>query len=195
MKLLIQQYWRIVLAHLPLPMLALAASYGVYTFNLLFVPTWVAITSAAAFELTYIGLAVTTLHASNTTRATMISASAVAVSIIYNSLAALFHRAPYLLELGLWVDIPLAILHGLPLALVAYFVADLLLHSKSSATPATKLPRAATKNSSDIPALQGYRLATASSDYTCPSCSSELANKQAYASAKRLGYCKQCKAS
>lgn len=188
MKLLIQQYWRIVLAHLPLPMLALAASYGVYTFNLLFVPEWVAITSAAAFELTYIGLAVTTLHASNTTRATMISASAVAVSIIYNSLAALFHRAPYLLELGLWMDIPLAILHGLPLALVAYFVADLLLHSKSSATPATK---------NSTPALQGYRLATASSDgssdYTCPSCSSDLANKQAFASAKRLGYCKQCK--
>ena len=30
--------WRTVLAVLPLPMLALAASYGVYSFSLLFVP-------------------------------------------------------------------------------------------------------------------------------------------------------------
>jgi len=45
--------WRGILARLPLPMLALAASYGVYEFARLFVPMWVALVQAAAFELTY----------------------------------------------------------------------------------------------------------------------------------------------
>jgi hypothetical protein len=35
-----------------LPMLALAANHGVYSYNLLFGPTWVALVSAAAFDRT-----------------------------------------------------------------------------------------------------------------------------------------------
>jgi hypothetical protein len=123
--------WRGVLARLPLPMLALAASYGVYSFALLFVPPWVAITQAAAFELTYVGLAVTQeLTDPQRKRATGISIGAVAASIIYNTLAGWFHAQPQLLEHATAIAwLCLAILHGAPLAWVAYLVADLLLHT------------------------------------------------------------------
>lgn len=121
--------WRSILAALPLPMLALAASYGVFSFALLFVPVWVAIVQAASFELTYIGLAVLRVQGDQRTRARYISIGAVAVSIVYNSLAGLFHRLPDALRgLPLWAEAIMAVLHGLPLALVAYLVADLLLH-------------------------------------------------------------------
>jgi hypothetical protein len=93
--------WRGVLARLPLPMLALAASYGVYSFARLFVPDPVAIIQAAAFELTYIGLAVTrTLDRAQRKRATLISVGAVVASIVYNTLAGWFHRQPELLSTG-----------------------------------------------------------------------------------------------
>jgi len=48
--------WRELVSRAALPMLALAASYGVYSFALLFVPQWVAITQAAAFELRHVAL-------------------------------------------------------------------------------------------------------------------------------------------
>lgn len=123
--------WRGVLARLPLPMLALAASYGVYSFALLFVPNWVAIVQAAAFELTYVGLAVTQgMDGAQRTRATGISIGAVVASIIYNTLAGWFHAQPQLLaSAGAEAWLCLAVLHGAPLAWVAYLVADLLLHS------------------------------------------------------------------
>lgn len=123
--------WRMVLARAPLPMLALAASYGVYSFALLFVPWWVAVIQAAAFELTYVGLAVTRgLTADQRKRATAISIGAVVTSIVYNTLAGWFHRQPALLNDARpesWLAF--AILHGAPLAWVAYLVADLLLHT------------------------------------------------------------------
>lgn len=123
-------YWRPVLAGLPLPMLALAASYGVYSYAKLFVPEWVAIAQAAAFELTYIGLAVLAgLSERQRGRARAISIGAVLASIIYNTLAGWFHQRPGLIETAsneAWLM--LAILHGLPLAWVAYLVSDLLLH-------------------------------------------------------------------
>jgi hypothetical protein len=127
--------WRAVLSRAPLPMLALAASHGVYSYNLLFVPVWVALVSAAAFELTYCGLSVVTLTADQQPRARRIAASAVVVSVIYNTLAGLFQRRPDLLtDLPLALDIILAILHGLPLAMVAYSVAHLLLHDAPRST-------------------------------------------------------------
>ena len=129
--------WRSVLSRAPLPMLALAASHGVYSYNLLFVPTWVALVSAAAFELTYCGLSVVTLTADQQPRARRIAASAVIVSVIYNTLAGLFHRRPDLMaNLPLGLDLMLAILHGLPLAIVAYSVAQLLLHDVSNTSKA-----------------------------------------------------------
>lgn len=125
--------WRDVLARLPLPMLALAASYGVYSFALLFVPEWVAVVQAAAFELTYVGLAVTQgLGEQQRKRATGISIGAVAASIIYNTLAGWFQAQPQLLtHASALAWLCLAVLHGAPLAWVAYLVADLLLHDQA----------------------------------------------------------------
>jgi hypothetical protein len=127
--------WRALLSRAPLPMLALAASHGVYSYNLLFVPPWVALVSAAAFELTYCGLAVVRLSAGQRRRAQRIATSAVAVSIFYNTLAGLFHRRPELLTaLPVGLDIVLSVLHGMPLAIVAYSVAHLLLHEPPAPT-------------------------------------------------------------
>lgn len=132
----IKAHWRPVLAALPLPMLALAASYGVYSYALLFVPTWVAVVQASAFEMTYVGLSVLRVGDAQRRRARLISGGAVVVSIIYNSLAGLFHRAPGLLDaLPMWGETVLAVLHGLPLALVAFLVADLLLHQEPAHKP------------------------------------------------------------
>jgi len=104
----------------------------VYSFALLFVPWWVAVTQAAAFEMTYIGLAVADdLGAEQRRRATAISVGAVAASIVYNTLAGWFHRQPELLiraDANAWLAF--AVLHGAPLAWVAYLVADLLLHTR-----------------------------------------------------------------
>ncbi|MDQ2995710.1 MAG: hypothetical protein M3R61_01450 [Chloroflexota bacterium] len=123
-------------------MLALAASYGVYSFALLFVPPWVAVVQAAAFELTYVGLAVTQgLDTPQRKRATGISIGAVAASIIYNTLAGWFHAQPQLLvgaSAEAWLC--LAVLHGAPLAWVAYLVSDLLLHTAPAAV-ATAAPQ------------------------------------------------------
>lgn len=131
MKHWLTQNWRGILARLPLPTLALAASYGVGSFAALFVPLWVAVVQAAAFELTYIGLAIVEVpEAARRRRAAMISLAAVAVSVVYNSAAGYFHRNPAaLLGLSFPEELGLAIAHGAPLAIVAYLVADLLLHT------------------------------------------------------------------
>lgn len=132
--------WSDVLARAPLPMLALAAAYGVFEFQLLFVPAWVALISALAFEVTYIALAF--VGTPDPRRATAISVAAVVVSIAYNTLAALFMRRPGLLvDTPLWGDVALAVLHGLPLAVVAYNVAALLLHSTSRTDDSATLER------------------------------------------------------
>lgn len=124
--------WRELVSRAALPMLALAASYGVYSFALLFVPDWVAKVQALAFELVYIGLAIAKLTKEQQKRARRISWGAVTVSIAYNSLDGLFHRrAALLVDPPLWGDVTLALLHGVPLAVLAYLVADLLLHGES----------------------------------------------------------------
>lgn len=139
--------WRNVLAVLPLPMLALAASYGVYSYNLLFVPQWVALVSAAAYEMTYVGLAVVHVFDDRQRhRARLISLGAVVVSVCYNTLAGLFHREPALLEAApLWANVILSLLHGAPLAWLAFLVADLLLH---------RVPDAANRAAPDVAQLR-----------------------------------------
>jgi hypothetical protein len=120
---------RWVFERLPLPMLALSAAYGVWAFNALFLPEPFALISASAFELVYISLSIARVHERR--KATLVAASAVAVSVVYNSLSGLFHLRPSLLiETPLWADITLSILHGAPLAVSAYLVADLLLHNQ-----------------------------------------------------------------
>lgn len=123
-------FWRKVAPNAPLPMLGLAASYGVYFFAKHFSPTWVAISEAAAFEMTYIGLAALEgLTEEQRQRANWVSIAAVGVSVIYNTIAAAIHQRPDILEdlsLGwLWA---VSIIHGAPLAILAYLVADLLFH-------------------------------------------------------------------
>ena len=94
-----------LLPRLPLPMLALAASYGVYQFALLFVPWWVALIQAAAFETTYLGLAmIESETAEQRRRATAISVGAVVVSVLYNSLAGYLHRNE-LGEVAVWAEV------------------------------------------------------------------------------------------
>ena len=125
--------WEKALAVAPLPMLGLAASYGVFYFAAFFAPVWVAIGEAMAFELTYIGLSITKgLTDKQQARAAMVAKGAVLVSIIYNSLAGVMHLQPDWFKQmnAVWVWV-LACVHGLPLALLAYQVATLLLHRKN----------------------------------------------------------------
>jgi len=125
--------WRFLLGRIPLPMLALAASHGVYSFGTLYMPWYFALISALAFEATYVGLAVAELHSSEERgRARNISIGAVVVSILYNAVAAYFHRNPEaLVNMAWYAEAGLALLHAAPLATVAYLVASLLLHSET----------------------------------------------------------------
>lgn len=122
------------LARLALVFLALGAAHGVYAFARLFVSTPFAAILAAAFELTYIGLAtLNTADADEQRRARRISRAAVGVSVAYNTLAALLARNPAALSgASSAVEALLALLFGAPLALVAYLLADLLLHRATS---------------------------------------------------------------
>ncbi len=121
-----------VLQVLPLPMLGLAASYGVYFFASQFVPVPVAIVEACAFELTYIGLAsMNGLSEKQRVYARRVSVLAVTVSVIYNTLAGAIHQEPTIItelpKVWFWL---VAIVHGAPLAILAYFVSDLIFHQK-----------------------------------------------------------------
>lgn len=127
-----RNHWREWIGRASLPMLALPASWGVYQFQLIFVgaDTYIAVLSALAFELVYIGMAVSPTR--QTRRAMAISVAAVVVSAVYNTLAAAFHLAPALLaDVNLAGVALLALLHGAPLAVLAYAVASHLLHAPS----------------------------------------------------------------
>lgn len=140
------------MTHFAIIMLGIAASYGVYSFSKLYVPTFFAVASAGAFELTYIGLA---NHAANDAearrKAQAVALGAVLVSVLYNSIAGLLHRNTHALEqLGelSWeaqaiAEVLLAVLHGAPLALVAYFATSLVMHGASSSAAATEQELAA----------------------------------------------------
>lgn len=121
--------WRDWLGRLALPLLALPAAWGVYQFQLLFVPWFIAALAALAFETVYLGLAVAPTHSPR--RAVTISAAAVIVSAVYNALASALHLRPDLLAppLSLASVALLALLHGAPLAVLAYAVASHLLHA------------------------------------------------------------------
>lgn len=127
--------WTAVLSILPLPMLGLAASFGVYFFSTRFVPEWVAIGEAMAFELTYIGLAASrAISGAKYKRARWVSMAAVGVSVIYNTLAAALHLHPEVMDIlkptqngfwpgvGFWV---VSMLHGAPLAILGFFISEL----------------------------------------------------------------------
>lgn len=134
--------WKKVLPVLPLPMLGLAASWGVYHFSAHFVPPIVAIAECAGFELVYVGLAFTkSLREDLRKRVLKVSLSAVAVSVVYNSISAALYAktegdmsesikiVQSLPAFLFWMG---AILHGAPLAVLGFFVADLQLHKKKN---------------------------------------------------------------
>jgi len=139
----IRKNWRETIAFSALVLLATSASYGVYVFSLLFVPHIFALVTACAFEATYIGLGVAQLRGEQRIHAHYISVAAVAVSVAYNTIAALIHLFPtgvatILAALatatggalfGLWfLVIIFSLLHGVPLAVTAYFLSNLILH-------------------------------------------------------------------
>lgn len=141
----------VLLSRAPLPMLALSAAYGVWHFQALFVPWYVAALSAVAFETVYVSLAFAPTR--DRRRAVAISVAAVVVSVAYNTLSSLFTIRPALLaERALWADVALALLHGAPLAVVAYAVADLLLHSESATAPQVTAPARASAPPDSAPA-------------------------------------------
>lgn len=191
--------WRVVLGRMPLPMLALAASYGVWSFNLLFVPAWVAFVSAAAFEGVYVGLAVAQVRPADRRRASLIAGTAVAVSVLYNVAAGLFHRRPeLLLDAPLWLDALLALMHGMPLAVVAYAVASLLLHAEhpqDATMPASPLIYARLADAFPAPQPTGMYARPESIDATphaCPKCHAPL-DAARWRAARRWGHCSACK--
>lgn len=203
---MLRTYWRAFLARLPLPMLALAASYGVYSFAGLFVPLWVAVVQAAAFELVYIGLAVQPgLDEKARRRATAISVGAVVVSILYNTLAGLFHRNPaWLAAMPWYAEAGLAVLHGAPLAWVAYLVSDLLLHSTPAAAPLWAGPVVFAPREQEVYPAPEPVMMPACRDATnagpesiagimvCPNCGTEL-DPARWRAARRWGHCRSCK--
>ena len=143
MKQLEKINWKELFSRLPLPMLALAASWGVYEFSRLYVPEWVAVVQAGAFELTYISISIQRdLSQELRKRANWIAWGAVACSVLYNSISGYMHRNEVLFtgEARAAFEIGLAILHGLPLAGLAYLVANLLLHSEKQPEPAPAQP-------------------------------------------------------
>lgn len=124
--------WHDHIASLALITLASSAAWGVYQFQLLFTPWWVALLSAASFEMVYIALA--TIRTTDRRRAQAVTRAAVAVSVLYNVASSLFHLRPDILTFApLWLHLALAGSHGVPLAIVAYNVAILKLHEVTPA--------------------------------------------------------------
>jgi hypothetical protein len=119
--------------------LGLSASFGVYQFGLLYVPWYVSLITAAAFELTYVGLSVITIRNSQERdKATWVARGAVFVSVAYNVISGYLHRNP-ITRFDWWLEIVFALLHGAPLAIVAYALATLLLHSRETDATSTTI--------------------------------------------------------
>lgn len=133
--------WRAVLAMLPTPMLGFASSYGVYAFNTHFAPAWVAIVMAAAYEVTYVGIAAfANLSSSQVGKGNKIARDAAVISFLQNALAGLVYIQPSVRGYETWpaawpllVNAPLAGLHAAQVW-IAYRAANFTLHQ--SQTPA-----------------------------------------------------------
>lgn len=110
--------------------LALPAAYCVFVFASAFVPFWVACIEAAAFEATYIGIAlVKNFTPEKRTLAKRIIFGAVAVSMVYGSIAAQLHMNPTMMvEMEMNWSWAVSILYGCPLGLIAYGISNLLFH-------------------------------------------------------------------
>jgi predicted PurR-regulated permease PerM len=138
---------------LPIALLALSASYGIYSFSLLFVPWYIAGITALAFELTYC-----TLVFIDSSKARPVSIMAVIVSVLWNVGHSLFVLYPASLDIvhsSLWFSFTLSAIHGIPLATLAYLVADVSLHSKPDVTGEVTGNKELTRNEKIIRDKQG----------------------------------------
>lgn len=124
--------------------LSLVSAYEVYRFLLWFLPEWLAIIGAGAFELVYIALVVIPYgDDQQKERGTTLSRVAVAVSVVYTFIAGYSHLDPEWMEwvmtgtddVAVWFKLGIALLHALPLATMAYSVSGLVLHSNSGTAP------------------------------------------------------------
>lgn len=115
---------------LPIALLALSASYGIYSFSLLFVPWYIAGITALAFELTYC-----TLVFIDSAKVKPVSIMAVIVSVLWNVGHSMFVLYPASVEMiynSLLLSFVISVIHGLPLATLAYLVAEVSLHTSES---------------------------------------------------------------
>lgn len=138
--------------------LAFGSSVGVYRFSLNFYDQWIAFVVASSFELTYLGLAVVRakMGAEEQRQALQLARTAAAVAMLYVTLDGLFHLRPTMLENKRWyVDLSLALVHGIPLPYVAYRMSNLILHA--SATP-NRTQQGATGGKKKISGLRFWRV-------------------------------------
>lgn len=121
--------------------LSLVSAYEVYRFLLWFLPEWLAIISAGAFELVYIALVVIPYDSDKQKeRGTNLSRVAVGVSVTYTFIAGYSHLDPQWMQwvatgrdwLAICFKFLITFLHAVPLATMAYSVSGLVLHSNSS---------------------------------------------------------------
>lgn len=130
--------WRRLFAAAPTPMTGIAASYGVFAFNVLFVPWWVAVIEAAAFETVYIGLpALDNLTPAQHAKAKAVAMAAGWISFTQNLLSAFFYTPVGVKALdgitgsSLWIAAPfylaLAAAHA-SMVWIGYHAAILLFH-------------------------------------------------------------------
>lgn len=128
--------WRKVLAALPVPMLSFASSYGVYAYNLLFVPPWVAVVMAAAYDVTFSGIpALDIPDPTQRERGKRIALGAAWISFLQGAIAGVFHAVPDLhAYLAAWSMSGRVILYSVGASLhaaqtwVAYHAAAFTLH-------------------------------------------------------------------
>jgi hypothetical protein len=156
--------WRKVLASMPVPMLSFASSYGVYAYNLLFVPPWVAVVMAAAYDATFTGIAALDgLDPAQRNRGKRIAFWAAIISYSQNAIAGIVHAVPDVRAyLEAWPMLARVAMFGVGALLhaaqvwIAYHAADFTLHRPDAqaqppkpATGATQVLQA--KIAADLP--------------------------------------------
>lgn len=126
--------WDRVMDAMPVIMFGLAASYGVYDYSRHFMPEFFAYVLGGAFEATYIRLGTTKgLRKEERERAKKVSIGAVIISVIYNTVSAKMHTdTGWIHNTNPFIVWMLCLLHGAPMALLGYYIVDLLFHKNNT---------------------------------------------------------------
>lgn len=113
----------VVLVRIAVAALGVRASYGVFVFAASLVPFPFALTEAFSLELTYIGITFLRLDDKGQKWALGVALGAMAISILYNILAAAVLKQPDIFDslspAGFWL---VTVLHGAPMAGLAFLV-------------------------------------------------------------------------